>query len=230
MRRLAVLLGVMLLVGAARGAWEPNLVDSPSAEDDRNRDGGPDGWAASAFRSPAKLAWDDAVAHSGKRSLRISDSAAEGTEWSQYTGRWISAGRKKVTPGQTYTLGAWIKTDGVTGYASARIAWWQDGHWLAESRTENVGGTTDWRHMTVTVKAPAKATEAQVYLGLGNSKGTVWFDDVAHRSDSRRHVTRASSMRRAATQAISRRAPCTCAASRSGSSRPSRIVARHASS
>jgi len=179
MRRLALLLCVTLLVGAARGAWEPNLVDSPSAEDDCNRDGGPDGWTASAFRSPARLAWDDAVAHSGRRSLRISDSAAEGTDWNQYTGRWISTARKNVAAGQTYTLGAWIKTDGVTGSASARIAWWQDGHWLAESRTENVRGTTDWRHMTVTVKAPAKATEAQVYLGLSNSKGTVWFDDVA---------------------------------------------------
>jgi len=178
MRRLALILCVMLTACAAHGAWRPDLVDFPSAEADHNRDGGPDGWTASAFQSPAQLAWDDSVAHAGRRSLRIRDSAAEGAEWQDHTGRWISARRKKVTPGQTYTLGAWIRTDGITGYASARIAWWQDGHWLAENRTEPVGGTTDWRHMTVTAKAPAKATEAQVYLGLANSKGTVWFDDV----------------------------------------------------
>ena len=117
MRRMALLLWATLLAGVARGAWEPNLVDFPSAEDDRNRDGGPDGWTGSAFRSPAKVAWDESVAHSGRRSLRIRDSAAEGTEWNQYTGRWVTTGRKKVTPGQTYTLGAWIKTAGVTGYA-----------------------------------------------------------------------------------------------------------------
>jgi len=179
MRRLALLMCAMLLAGAAHGGWQPNLVDFPSAEDDRNRDDGPDGWESSPFRSPAKLAWDDAVAHSGRHSLRISDSAAEGTDWNQYTGRWVTAGRKAVAPGRAYTLGAWIKTDGVTGYASARIAWWHDGHWLAESRTDQVRGTTDWRHMTVTAKAPAKATEAQVYLGLSNSKGRAWFDDVA---------------------------------------------------
>ena len=55
-------------------AWEADFAENPSAEEDLNRDGLPDGWVACAYKSPAATAWDKTIAHSGKASLRISDS------------------------------------------------------------------------------------------------------------------------------------------------------------
>ena len=160
--------------------WETNFAENPSAEADRNRDGLPDGWQPHAFKSPAKLAWDRSVAHSGKASLRIQDSLnPDAKEWNERTGRWLSGQRRKVTAGATYTLRLWVKTQGVTGKANACIAWWAGDSWLAESYTPSVEGTADWKQVTVTAKAPAKATAAQIYLGLSQSKGTAWFDDIS---------------------------------------------------
>ena len=179
MNRCALVACLGLLAGPAPAQWKTNLVDDPSFERDDNRDGGPDGWTASAFRSPAKLAWDDAVAHHGRRSVRIRDSAnPDAREWNQRTGRWISAARCKVAPGRPYALGVWVRTDGVTGSASACIAWWKSGGWLAESYTQRLTGTGGWRHVSVRATPPAGADGAQVYLSLSGSRGTAWFDDV----------------------------------------------------
>jgi len=179
MRRIAVVC-LCVLASVAAAGWEPNFAENPSAEADANRDGLPDGWAPHAFRSPAKLEWDKEVAHTGKASLRIADSLnPKAKEWNEQTGRWLARQRRKVTAGATYTLQLWIKTQGVTGKATACIAWWSDRNWLAESYTAPVSGTADWQQVRVTAKAPAKATAAQIYLCLSQSKGAAWFDDIS---------------------------------------------------
>jgi len=111
-----------------------NVAPNPSFEEDKNHDERPDGWQAFPFESPAKLAWDALVAHSGKRSLRISDSARPGAprDWKQCTGRWVSASRP-VEPGSRYTLQVWVKTQGVTGRAYAHLSWQRNGRWLSET-------------------------------------------------------------------------------------------------
>ena len=58
--------------------YRENVAENPSVEEDRDRDTFPDGWRPYAFDSPARLDWDDSVSHSGKRSLRISDSFRAG--------------------------------------------------------------------------------------------------------------------------------------------------------
>ena len=174
-------LAVIALLLAAPGpevTRQANFAENPSFEEDRNRDGLPDGWQPAAYESPARLAWDEKTAHSGKRSLSISGSKRPGaTDWKQNTGRWVTA-RKRVVPGEEYTLEAWIKTDKVDGRATARIAWWSGGRWLAETSTPAASGTHDWQKVTLTAKAPPAADSASVYLGLSDSGGTAWFDDV----------------------------------------------------
>jgi len=177
--RVLLILSATFLPGAALAQWQTSFVANPSVEEDANRDGSPDGWHGDAFNSPARLLWDATVAHSGGHSLRIGDSLnPAGREWNETTGRWILAARKPVTAGETYTLESWIKTDAVTGQADARIAWFSDKNWLAENVTPRVKGSHDWRRVTVTAQAPAGAVSAMVYLGLTQSKGTAWFDDV----------------------------------------------------
>ena len=91
----------------------------------------------------------------------------------------MSASKKPVTAGETYTLEAWIKTDAVTGQADARIAWFSEKNWLAESVSPRVKGTHDWQRVTVTTQAPAGAVAAMVYLGLRRARGppgsTTWL-------------------------------------------------------
>lgn len=156
-----------------------NLAANPSFEEDRDRDGLPDGWRPSAFDSPAQLAWDDTVARTGKRSLRISDSfnPEDHRDWKRSTGRWSSA-RRPVKPGAPYTLEVWVKTEGVTGTAYAHLAWHDQSKWLSEDTTERATGTGDWRKLTVSGVAPDKADSLVITFGLSRSKGTAWFDDV----------------------------------------------------
>lgn len=170
---------VCLVASPAFAEWKVNLADNPSVEDDANHDQLPDAWRASAYDSPAILDWNDGVAHSGRRSLRIRDTKhPTGTSWRENTGRWTSAKRFSVIPGATYTLEAWIKTQDVTGRAAVQIAWWNQNKWLAESTSTAISGTRDWQRVTVTAKAPSEADAAMIYLGLSNSQGTAWYDDI----------------------------------------------------
>ena len=110
------LLSLTLLLAAELLRPMDNVAPNPSFEEDKDRDTRPDGWQAFAFESPAKLTWDDRVAHSGSRSLRISDSAGPGDQrdWKRCTGRRVSVSRP-VEPGSRYTLEVWGETRGVTG-------------------------------------------------------------------------------------------------------------------
>lgn len=168
-----------LMTSPTLAEWKVNFADNPSVEDDANRDQVPEGWDASPYGSPARLDWDSEVAHSGRHSLRIRDTKhPTSTVWKDNTGRWVSVKRRSVTPGTTYTLEAWVKTQDVTGRAIAQIAWWNQNKWLAESNSKAVTGTSDWQRVTVTANAPPEADTAMIYLGLSNSQGAAWFDDI----------------------------------------------------
>ena len=174
----AVLLLSLALTAADLKPYD-NFVESPSFEEDRDRDQLPDGWRPFAFDSPAQLEWDSTVARSGQRSLRISDSFRSGdqTDWKRYTGRWVAASRP-VAPGTEYTLKVWIKTKDVTGRAYAHLAWHRDNAWLSETPTQSVSGTNDWQEVTITAVAPQNADTVVASLNLARSQGTAWFDDV----------------------------------------------------
>ncbi len=159
--------------------YQDNLIQNPSFEEDRDRDTYPDGWRPMPFDSPARLDWDDSVAHGGKRSFKISDSFREGNprDWKQCTGRWTST-RRPIEPGTKYQLEVWCKTEGAGGQAYAHLAWQRGSKWLSETATERLSGTADWQKLTVSAVAPAEADTLIVSLNLSRSKGSAWFDDV----------------------------------------------------
>lgn len=160
-------------------SYHENFVTNASFEEDRDRDTLPDGWRPYSFDSPARLEWDDAVARTGKRSYKISDSFRSGDQrdWKRCTGRWVAAARP-IEPGSEYKLEVWVKTEGVTGQAYAHLAWQRGSKWLSETGTERASGTEDWRKLTVSGVAPAEADALIVSLNLARSKGSAWFDDV----------------------------------------------------
>ncbi|NLX98044.1 MAG: hypothetical protein GXY83_17925 [Rhodopirellula sp.] len=173
------LLMIVLALSAQDLAPLESFCENPSLEEDRNRDGAPDGWKAMAFDSPAQLAWDDSNSHSGSRSALIRDSfqAGDQRDWKRSTGRWVSAAYP-VEPGSEYRLEVWVKTKDVTGQAYAHLAWQQGSQWLSENPTERLTGTNDWQKLSVTATAPVEADSLIVSFNLARSMGTAWFDDV----------------------------------------------------
>lgn len=167
------------LLGAVDLKPSENFVMNPSFEDDRDRSGGPDGWEGMAYDSPAQMTWDDSETRSGRRSVRIADSARDGDQkdWKRCTGRWVAIPRP-IEPGSEYTLEAWVKTREVTGQAYAHLAWHDQTRWLGEVPTEKISGTRDWTKISVVAKAPAGADGVVVSMNLARSKGAAWFDDV----------------------------------------------------
>ena len=176
---MTTLLILSLSVLTADLVHQANFIQNPSLEYDRDRDTFPDGWRPFAFDSPARLAWDDAVARTGKRSLSISDSHRPGTQrdWKQCTGRWVSS-RRPVKRGTPYRLEVWVKTNGVTGHAYAHMAWQRGTKWISEEATQRITGTKDWTNVTVIAIPPDTADSVIVSLNLSRSSGTAWFDDV----------------------------------------------------
>ncbi len=172
----ALVLTACLLAGALSDL--DNFAQNPSFESDRDHDEGPDGWTPNAFDSAATLAWDKSVARTGRASLEISDpGTADSKDWQKSAARWTS-GKRPVEPGTGYTLEVWVKTQDVTGRASARLAWFNDRRWLSESPASPVGGTSDWQKLTLTADAPAGADGVSIYLELARGSGSAWFDDV----------------------------------------------------
>ncbi|MFV1996171.1 MAG: hypothetical protein ACC661_12105, partial [Verrucomicrobiales bacterium] len=139
----------------------------------------PDGWAPAPFQSGASLAWDHAVARSGKASLRIENPRKSDSKlWQQSTARWNSL-QTPVQPGSEYTLQLWVKTREVSGRARVLLSWQKsDGSFLDHAATEPLTGTSDWKQLAISATAPAGAATAAVFLELSGGPGAAWFDDI----------------------------------------------------
>ena len=139
---------------------------------------GKDGW-----RLPSKAAIDEAVAHEGKKSVRL--SVDDPMKDSFYVSRMIP-----VMPGGQYRASCFVKTEDVrraparlsTVGAGLIVEWAdKDGKWLSAAGGEyacGLYGTNDWKKMECRkLKADQGAAYAIVYLAL-RGVGRAWFDDV----------------------------------------------------
>ena len=90
-----------------------------------------------------------------------------------------------VTPGETYTFSAYVKTDNIVPYFYGDGATLTMMFFGANSSTgslyydfsEFVEGTHDWQRIKVTATAPENATVLTVFCGTENAdSGKAWFD------------------------------------------------------
>ena len=170
---------LLALLAAPALAIPLEMAPNGSFERDANRDLLPDGWQPAVYKSPGKATWEDAAARTGKRSLRLADSATDGaTEWDRNSARWVLDNRAEVKPGQTVTAEVWIQTELTAGSAHITLAWFAESKWLREDSSAKATGTQPWRLHTVTAQAPEEAKYVSVYLCLGSGKGSAWFDDA----------------------------------------------------
>jgi putative membrane-bound dehydrogenase-like protein len=148
----------------------PNLITNASFEDGQQQ---PEAWRRSHYSGQAKAVWDDQVARTGQRSLRL-DAGASGADTAWFT-------QVKLKPRTTYELRAWIRTRGVSGAEGALL----NVHQL-QRRQElmpGVRGNAEWTERVLVFQSEdLDAAEINCLLGgWGLSRGTAWFDDLSLR-------------------------------------------------
>ena len=165
MRRVCLYFFLAFLIPWTVGAAAGNLVENSGFEAGI---GSP--WSSN---SPTHCSSDSETFHDGSRSLRVSVTGTTGKVW--------MAQSFQVTPGESYNVGAWVKTEDVHGTgAKIFIEWSSSSAWLGgEYGFKAMNGTQDWQYTGLTVTMPEDATTATVFVSMWEgSTGTAWFDDV----------------------------------------------------
>jgi hyaluronate lyase len=146
------------------------------------QDGGrPAGWGVwRAMEGNQNVSVTEAVYHTGTRSIQVKHDKLARTDI-------VPDPLVPITPGQTYKLQAWLKTDQVlpenvskgvyirTQYCGADGKKIEDGPYLPYVR-----GTTDWTPYELLLQVPDKAQIAsfKVEIFFETGTGTLWIDDV----------------------------------------------------
>lgn len=132
----------------------------------------PAGWIFWA-RTTGRGSWDDAVAHTGQRSVRI-DGVADGNQvWAQHN--------IPLRPGWLHRLSAWVRQDRCYSWGAdiVVIARNAEGQSLQGWTFRGRPGTREWYFLEGYFLAPANATQASVELRVLLLPATAWFDDVS---------------------------------------------------
>jgi len=188
---------VLLLLAAALQVCcqeqTPNLVANGGFEQ-VGEDGMPESWGTwlKELPEPGCISVDDTVAHSGDRSLKISQ--ADPTSYSMMTQR------VEFAPQKQYVITAWIRGEGIDGGENkgcARLFVGQEGNNPYPSTPSPAfRDTLDWRFIELGPFDAKERTWLTLIPYLHRATGTVWFDDI-----SLREVTPADLRRRAQRRA-----------------------------
>jgi len=143
----------------------PNLLQNPSFET-AGFSGYPANWQqrTNAFS-------DTTVAHSGSTSLRL-EAPSSGSSVT------YSFQNFALSPSQTYTLSAWVKTQNVTGNG-VLVRYAQINPTTAVWTSNQLKGTVDWTQVATTFTAPADTVAGRVDVLWDFAAGDkAWVDDV----------------------------------------------------
>jgi lysophospholipase L1-like esterase len=124
----------------------------------------------------ATFTWATDAYHSATHSLRIDSTQPSGTMT-----RWMTnVSAIPVVGGHDYGASAWLKTNGVTQYATLAVSFWNDTSTYAGLTLDStqVSGSRDWAQVSLQATAPASAAFMRVEIRLTGS-GTLWADDVS---------------------------------------------------
>ena len=169
----ATILLVASWLSVAAGAAD-NLVKNPGFEALA-----PGGKTLVAWGLPrlagARLAWDDAVRHSGKRSARV-----EGLDPEKQS-RYVQAWRQDVgpLPGGALMLNVWVRGADVGRGRIGVLHRDKTGKVLRNQAIGSLDGTFEWRELAGLIEPVPGTVRLQLVMGIQKSKGTLWLDDVS---------------------------------------------------
>ncbi|HZZ41969.1 MAG TPA: carbohydrate binding domain-containing protein [Tepidisphaeraceae bacterium] len=170
---------ILLAAGPAPAPIGGNLVANPGFEE-VGRDGLPESWQAFTAWGEGKVTVDEQVTHQGKHAIRI-----EGIQ--PVTQIFLRPAGMEVAPGEQFYASAWVRTDHLVGGVGAVLMadfLNVDGHSDATARfavapKEAAGG---WKRIEGVITVPAQAKTMHFRVGIWNSRGVAWFDDVELRA------------------------------------------------
>nr|WP_306631315.1 hypothetical protein [Arthrobacter ulcerisalmonis] len=150
--------------------WTPVTVPNPSAESGTTT---PENWKTFNYSAAkATMVWDNAVAHTGTKSLRI-DGVPGGI------GDWQQVNYVPISPG-TYKFGFWIKGQNAAPGDIRPLVIFRNanGQTVGGDRIiQNTVSKSDWTYAESILAAPAGAVSVRIDYRLYNG-GTAWFDDI----------------------------------------------------
>jgi len=152
---------------AAACAAEPQLLLQTSFETDPRAEG----WAFGTGGGSEGI-WDDSVAHTGNRAVKITGNGS---------GQWAawSSPLRRVEPGERFRVVAWIKTEGAQwGVPLVTVAWWEGGQYRGGGPGSPATWSPEWARRETIVTVPEGVHEMQVSCHAGGNPGTTWYDDV----------------------------------------------------
>ena len=143
------------------------------------------------FNSSGIFKWDDNVAHTGSKSIRMNKP---GNIVVEHKTNLVGADRN-------LTLSAWVKSNDVKGFAFIEIGYGDDDNSVVLKRSKKIIGSNNWRGLTERFNVPAEVDSIYIKLKLLNKNehlelyeklptlnGTdeineklpnaVWFDDL----------------------------------------------------
>ncbi|NTU71867.1 MAG: hypothetical protein HGB10_08640 [Coriobacteriia bacterium] len=128
--------------------------------------------------SSATTVRDFAEKHSGAASLRVSVVSASGTDW--HVSETHSAA---VRSGSEYTLSFWARADRTLAVSG----WIQQANepWNTWAEFGAVRLDTEWRQYVLVAPSGGTDPTARLQIGMGESPGKVWIDDIRLQSGSR---------------------------------------------
>jgi len=163
--------------------YEGNLLPNPDFEEaDPAFPNRPLGWTGTYnladFNQPL---WDDQVALSGSRSLRMAAPMPTEASW--------QSDKVPVKPDTTYRFVGYVRTQGLTQerarFVGTFLVQAYSGDRMLFPRPTQAGpsleGTNDWTRVEFAFKTPRNADSIQVIAAVsfsGRAKGNVWFDAV----------------------------------------------------
>ena len=157
----------------AQGAkYIENLLSDSSAENEAS------GWTIDTGSAQA-VSIDSAEHYLGTKSIKVD---ADQPSYSPF----VAAGQTiPVTPGETYTFSAYVKTDSIVPYdygygavlSTTFCADSSSTSYISYNFSEYIEGTHDWQRIKVTATAPENATVLKVFCGTEYAiSGNAWFD------------------------------------------------------
>lgn len=130
-------------------------------------------WQAGSFAgTTADGVLDPHMLHAGSPTIALT---GEGRFFA-----YTTSPRFAVREGETYTMAAPIKLDGVEGHLEMNVFWYDtqghECHVWGEALGGKRSGTQDWQVLGGTVTAPAGARQAAIQWRLVADGGTAWID------------------------------------------------------
>lgn len=152
-----------------QGDWvslAPNMIANSSFE---TLEGGmPKGWSFDRRNTDATMAIDETVAHSGKRSLRLTNGTAFGAH---VYGMLSYVGGVQVKPDKDYTISCYVRSDGPgTAWIGGGPGW--------RIRKTFPRTTTSWTRVSISFRAEESAEGFPLLVITESPTQGIWIDDV----------------------------------------------------